>query len=68
MRPSVSHVVTTILGVAALSWLFLSGNFLGVGTVFDRAILVVVVVVLYKVLSREVERYRELLSRIYRYR
>jgi hypothetical protein len=61
-------VLVVAISVAVLSWFLLSGNFLGVGTAIDRVVLVVVVVVIYKVLSREVERYRELLSRIYRYR
>src|SRR5437763_3321619 len=59
-------VLAVAVGVIVLSWLWLHGNFFGVGTVIDRVVLVIVVVVVYKVLSREVERYRELLARIFR--
>jgi hypothetical protein len=62
-------VVPAAIAVAVLSWWLLSGSFLGVGTVIDKTIDVVLVVVVYKVLGREVQRYRELLSRVaYRYR
>ena len=61
-------VLLVAVGVAVLSWLVLSGNFFGVGTVVDRVILVVAAVVAYKVLSRETQRYQELLARVGRYR
>ena len=62
-------VLPAAVGVAVLSWFLFSGRFLVVGDVLDKAVDVVVVVVAYKVLMREVHRHRELLAHIYqRYR
>jgi hypothetical protein len=61
-------VLPAAISIAVLSWWLLSGNFFGVGTLIDRTVDVVLAVVVYKVLSREVQRYHELLARVYRYR
>jgi hypothetical protein len=62
-------ILPVAITIAVLSWWLFSGNFFGVGTLIDRAVDVVLVVVVYKVLSREVQRYHELLARlVYRYR
>ena len=56
------------LGVMFFSWFLFGGRFLYLGDWVDKAIDVVLVVVVYKVLSRETQRYRELLARVTRYR
>lgn len=53
--------------VYILSWLLLSNSILGLWGLIDRVVAVVVVVVVYKALSREAVRYTDLVSRI-RYR
>jgi hypothetical protein len=55
------------LVVAVISWVLISGIPL-VGGLFDRLIDLVLIVLVYKALSREVQRYHELLGRAYRYR
>jgi hypothetical protein len=52
---------------AVISWLLISGIPL-VGGLFDRAVDLTLIVLVYKAMSRELGRYRELLSRIYGYR
>jgi hypothetical protein len=62
-------VIPAAIAIAVLSWWLFSGNFFGIGTVIDKTVDVILVVVVYKVLSREVLRYQELLARVaYRYR
>jgi hypothetical protein len=56
------------LGVAFFSWFLIGGRFLYLGDWVDKAVDVVLIVVVYKVLTREVQRYHELLARVYRYR
>jgi hypothetical protein len=56
------------LGIAFFSWVLIGGRFLYLGDVIDKAIDVVLAVVVYKVYTREVHRYHELLARVYRYR
>jgi len=53
--------------VAVISWLIISGIPL-VGGLLDRAVDLTLIVLVYKAMSRELCRYRELLSRIYGYR
>jgi hypothetical protein len=62
-------VIPAAIVIAVLSWWLFNGNFFGIGTVIDKTVDVILVVVVYKVLSREVLRYHELLARVaYRYR
>jgi len=53
--------------VAVISWLLISGIPL-VGGLLDRAVDLTLIVLVYKAMSRELCRYRELLARIYGYR
>jgi len=53
--------------VAVISWLLISGIPL-VGGLLDRAVDLTLIVLVYKAMSRELCRYRDLLSRIYGYR
>ena len=53
--------------IALLSWMLISGIPL-IGGVLDRVIDLVLIVLVYKSMVREVQRYRELLSRVPRYR
>jgi hypothetical protein len=53
--------------VAIISWLLISGIPL-VGGLLDRVVDLTLIVLVYKAMSRELCRYRELLARIYGYR
>ena len=53
--------------VAVISWLLISGIPL-VGGLLDRVVDLTLIVLVYKAMSRELHRYRELLARIYGYR
>jgi hypothetical protein len=53
--------------VAVISWLLISGIPL-IGGLLDRAVDLTLIVLVYKAMSRELSRYRDLLSRIYGYR
>lgn len=53
--------------VAVISWLLLSGIPL-IGGLLDRIVDLTLIVLVYKAMSRELFRYREVLSRIYGYR
>jgi len=53
--------------VAVISWLLISGIPL-VGGLLDRVVDLTLIVLVYKAMSRELCRYRELLGRIYGYR
>jgi hypothetical protein len=52
---------------AVISWLLISGIPL-VGGLLDRAVDLTLILLVYKAMSRELGRYRELLARIYGYR
>ncbi len=56
------------LAIAFFSWVLIGGRFLYLGDLIDKAVDAVLIVVVYKVLRREVLRYQELMARIYRYR
>jgi hypothetical protein len=58
--------IPVALGAAVLSWFLFAGRFVFVGDLLDKAVDVAVVVVIYKVLLREVQRHRDLIARAYR--
>jgi hypothetical protein len=60
-------VLVTAVIIGVLSWFMVSGLPL-VGGVLDRLVLVLTAVVTYRAMCRELERYRDLMSRLWRYR
>jgi hypothetical protein len=48
--------------IYVFSWFIFAGNFLGVGSLFDRVVDVVLACLVYKVLAREAARYRQTVS------
>jgi hypothetical protein len=60
-------VLVVAIIVVVLSWFMLSGLPF-VGGLLDRAVLIVAVIATYKAMSRELVRYRDLMSRLWRYR
>ena len=60
-------VLVAAIIVGFLSWFVLSGLPV-VGGILDRVVLILTAIVTYKAMSREVQRYQELMARIWRYR
>lgn len=60
-------VLVAAIVIGILSWFILSGLPL-VGGIIDRVVLVLAAIVTYKAMSREVQRYQELMARIWRHR
>jgi hypothetical protein len=60
-------VLIAAIVVGILSWLVLSVLPV-VGGVIDRVVLILAAVVTYKAMAREVQRYQELMARVWRYR
>jgi hypothetical protein len=58
-------VLMAAIVVGFLSWFVLSGLPI-VGGIIDRVVLVLLAVVTYKAMSREVQRYQELMARVWR--
>jgi len=61
-------VIPAALAIAFVSWFLFSGRLWVLGDVVDKSVDLVLVILVYKALSREVQRYRDLLARVYRYR
>jgi hypothetical protein len=60
-----ARVVPIVLLVfLVLSWLFLDGHFLLLGTLLDKVVDVLLIICTYKILSREAQRYREALPHL----
>jgi hypothetical protein len=60
-------VLITAIVVGIVSWLVISGLPF-VGGILDRTILILAAVITYKTMTREVQRYQDLMARVYRYR
>ncbi len=60
-------VLIVAIVVVLLSWFVLSGLPL-VGGILDRVVLILTAIVTYKAMSREVQRYQELMARVWRRR
>ena len=60
-------VLVAAIVTAILSWFVLSGLPV-VGGILDRIVLILAAIVTYKAMSREVQRYRELMARVWRIR
>jgi hypothetical protein len=67
MSWSAKVVPLAAIVIALLSWLLISGIWF-VGALTDRVIDLVLIVLVYKTMSRELQRYREMLARVTRYR
>jgi hypothetical protein len=60
-------VLVTAIVVGVLSWFMVSGLPV-IGGILDRVVLILAAIVTYRAMGREVQRYRDLMARLWHYR